>query len=137
MNNRKPKTKLNANHLVFIDEYIKHRVASRAYATAYQCKPTSQTARTQSSLLLNEPVIIAEIEIRKQELRDKANIQKEDIVNKLIELAEQCETDKDKRNLLKAYDMINKMTGTYQDKIDITSGGEKITGFSIEIIKPK
>jgi len=135
MKKTKPLAKLNDKHLLFIDEYIKHRVASRAYGKAYGCPSTSQTARTQSSILLTEPVILAELELRREELKNSANIQKEDILNKLIELAEQCESDNDKRNLLKTYDMINKMTGIYQDKIDITSKGEALTGFNINIIK--
>jgi phage terminase small subunit len=128
--------KLNDKHNVFIDEYIKGTGAYKAYLKAY---PTSKasTARSSAAILMTRPIIQEEIARRKEELRERANIKKEDIVNKLLELIERCESDDDRHHIIKAYDMINKMTGTYQEKIDITSKGEAITGFSIEIIKPK
>jgi phage terminase small subunit len=128
--------KLNDKHNVFIDEYIKGGGAYKAYLKAYPTSKTS-TARSSAAILMSRPIIQQEIAKRKEELRERANIKKEDIVNKLLELIERCESDDDRHHIIKAYDMINKMTGTYQEKIDITSGGEKITGFSIEIIKPK
>jgi hypothetical protein len=128
--------KLSDQHLAFIDEYTTNNVAYKAYLKAYPTA-TPYAARNASSILLADPLIQEEVEKRRLELRERANIKKEDIVNKLLELIERCESDDDRHHIIKAYDMINKMTGTYQDKIDITSKGEAITGFSIEIIKPK
>jgi hypothetical protein len=119
---------LNDNHYKFINEYVTNGcIASQAYAKVYGCEALSPTARSNSSILLDDALIIAEIELRKAELRERANIKKEDIVNTLLQLIEQCKTDKDKNHMIKALDMLNKMNGLYQNNLDITSGGEKIS----------
>jgi phage terminase small subunit len=123
---KKTLNKLNDAHYKFIDEYISNGfIASNAYAKAYGASPN--TSRSVASVLLDDPLIKAEIELRKAELRERANIKKEDIVNTLLQLIEQCKTDKDKNHMIKALDMLNKMNGLYQNNLDITSGGEKIS----------
>jgi phage terminase small subunit len=120
--------KLNDANNIFIDEYISNGgFGSRAYEKAYGHNASTNAARSGSSQLLNDPLIQNEIQKRREEIRERSNIKKEDIVNHLLQLIEDCKTDKDKNHLIKALDMLNKMNGLYQNNLDITSGGEKIT----------
>ncbi len=99
---------------------------SEAYRIAKPgCADT--TARTEASKILAKPNIEDEIARRKLELAKKSEIRLDSMVGTLKNLMHECISDNDRTNLLKTIDQLNKMAGFYKQKIDITSGGEKIS----------
>ncbi|KVD35438.1 hypothetical protein WK59_03855 [Burkholderia ubonensis] len=78
---------LSAKHQRFADEYLKDRNASAAYQRAGY-KATGNSAETAASRLLREPEVQAYIEEREAALRKRLEIEQDDIVNLLWDVAQ-------------------------------------------------
>lgn len=100
--------------LKFMDEYLLTGNGTQAAITAGY---SPLTAKVISAHNLNNEYIIKEIAFRQEILTGKLNIKKEFIIKKLIETIEECEQSKDKSNMLKALDMLNKMGGFYSSTV--------------------
>lgn len=110
---------------IFITEYIKDYNGARAYiAAGYSEKGASQGA----SRLLTRVNIKNEIARRQELIQEASNINKENVIKKLLELIDDCYTDEktDRTSILKAMDMINKMTGMYVPENNITINNTQI-----------
>lgn len=99
--------------------------ATQAYMS---CKPnvSNPTARNEGGLLIKREHVAQDLQRRMEIERQREEIKKGDIVAKLKTLMFECVNDADRTNLLKTIDILNKMAGFYQQKIDITSKDEKI-----------
>jgi len=104
------RTKLKPKRLKFILEYLKDFDGT---AAAIRAGYSEHSARFMASYLLAHPDVKAEIDLRQRESKKKYEIRREFIVEKLINLIASCEGDKDSKNLTKALDMLNKMSGQY------------------------
>ncbi len=123
---KKNKDTLNEFEINFLNIWFNNGFnATEAYLLA---KPGVQynTAKTEGNKLLTKPYIELEIIKRKLAIQSKSEIKLEDMVSKLKNLMYECIEDSDRTNLLKTIDTLNKMAGFYQQKIDITTQGEKI-----------
>ncbi len=126
------KKKLNKNGLNdaeqrFLNFYINNGFnATQAYISI-RPNITYDTAKNEGNLMTKRPNVEKEIERHLIEERKKEEIKKSEIVSKLKTLMDECINDADRTNLLKTIDILNKMGGHYQQKIDITSKDEKIT----------
>ena len=111
----------------FLNHYLNNGFnATQAYNSV---KPnlTYDTVKNEGNLMTKRPHVAKEIEKYIADERKKEEIKKSEIVGKLKTLMEECINDADRANLLKTIDILNKMGGHYQNKIDITSKDEKIT----------
>ena len=77
---------LTKKQMAFLDEYFTNGFnGSAAYKTVFKCK-TDGTARSCSYTLLKDPDIKKEIERRQNEIQQKYNVKKEEIIKELIEI---------------------------------------------------
>ena len=116
----------NQKHIAFLDEYFSNGLnATKAYLEIY---PNSSLAAAQSSASDLIKNLRIEIERRQAIIAAKEEIKREEIVAHLQNMITTCIKDNDKSNLIKALNLLNKMAGFYAtDKIDVTTGGEKIS----------
>lgn len=95
----------------FIDIYLQNgRNATKAYLKLYP-KCAYQTAQPNSSRLMKHPLTKAYLAERELELKEKYNITREKMADKLLTVVDQCENDGDRRSLLKAIEILNKIYG--------------------------
>lgn len=106
--------RLKAKRLKFITEYLKDFDGT---ASAIRAGYSEHSARFLASRLLANPDVRAELEQRQKESAKKFEIRREKIVEKLNTLVDECVTDKDRKTLIKALDMLNKMSGQYSQTI--------------------
>lgn len=77
---------LNKKQSQFIDEYFNCKFnATQAYMNVYANK-SRDAARTLASQLLTNPNVKEEINKRQEELQDKSNVKKEEIIRELIDI---------------------------------------------------
>jgi phage terminase small subunit len=119
--------KLNAKHKLFIEEYINNSYNSAvAYSKVYGITNLKVASAGASRLLVTKE-IKEYLDIRIEEVKEKYNITREKIVNKLLRVIEQCENDGDKKNLLKSIEILNKMHGLdANQKIEVEHKGINI-----------
>lgn len=107
------KIKIKPRHQAFVEEYLQNgQNATAAYQKLF--KVTEKTAAVQGSKLIRKDNVIAYIKQKQQELADKVLITKQDIIQDLINLKQQCINEGTPRaiqNALKTIEIINKMLG--------------------------
>jgi hypothetical protein len=111
------KLRLNDGQRRFVDRYSETFNATRSAEDAGYSK---KTAASQGSRLLRNVKIRAAIERRLAEVAMSSN----EALVRLKKLAE----DGDDSVKLSALDKILRASGAYKDRVDVTSGGERIAG---------
>ncbi len=106
--------RLKAKRLKFIQEYLKD---FDGQAAAIRAGYSAHSARFLASQLLANKDVKAELEYRQRQNKIKYEIRREFTVEKLMKLIDECETDKDRKTLIKALDMLNKMSGQYSHTV--------------------
>lgn len=102
--------RLKPKRLKFIQEYLKDFEGT---AAAIRAGYSEHSARFMASKLLANKDVKAELDQQIKEYQKKNTIRREFIVEKTLKLLAECETDKDRKTLIKALDMLNKMSGQY------------------------
>lgn len=102
--------RLKAKRIKFVQEYLKDFDGT---AAAIRAGYSEHSARFLASRLLANKDVKAEIDQRIKENQAKHTIRREFIVEKIMKLIDECETDKDRKHLTKALEMLNKMSGQY------------------------
>ena len=140
--------KLTPKQQLFVEEYL---IDFNATQAAIRAGYSENTAYSQGPRLLDNVEIQMEIEKGKQKTLKKLEITREDILKKaynipllysqMLELAQRDDLEPDEELKLlrlsslvkgsdfnKSLEIINKMLGYNEaDRVDVTSGGEKIT----------
>jgi len=98
----------------FINEYLKDGNASRA---ALDAGYSEYTAGVIGCHNLQNPEIANEIQRKRDEYQKKFEIRREYMVEKLYQTIAIAEQQKDKNALLKAIDILNKMSGQYTSTV--------------------
>lgn len=106
--------RLKAKRLKFILEYLKDFDGT---AAAIRAGYSEHSARFLASRLLANKDVKAELDQRIKEDAKKFEIRREKIVEKINTLVDECVKDKDRITLIKALDMLNKMSGQYTQTI--------------------
>jgi phage terminase small subunit len=117
---------INQKQLAFIDEYFINGFNARhAYLTVYGKDRAIliETADRSASRLMDKPYVKEEIDKRRAKLTLKHEINRDNIVVELKDLIDECKTLKDRKALLGALDMLNKMAGNYIEKREIKIEG--------------
>ena len=126
---------LEPRQLSFITEYLKDFNGTQA---AIRAGYSEKTANVIASNLLTKVNVKQEISRRQALIQEASNITREKVIHKLLELIEDCYTDEktDRTSILKAMDMINKITGIYtpENQINILNQGD--SEIKITIVKP-
>ena len=130
-------TELNDNELLFIGYYFSNGFNGTQAYKLLKPSVSEESAAVEAHKWLRKPKISAEVEKRKLAIKSKCEIKTEEIVEHLKNLIQDCLEDKDRPNLIKALDMLNKMSGNYLQKIDMTTNGQNISDIKVNIIKPK
>lgn len=110
--NRRNVKSLNEAHRAFIQHYIKYNNAVQAYIHAYP-NATYSTALKESSRLLKADLVMEELNNEKEKLAIINHIDKNDLLEKYMIVAEEAREAKNYAAFAKISDMINKMTGQY------------------------
>lgn len=79
---------------------------------------SDNTARNEASVFLAKPHIAAEVEMRKYEIAKKGEIRLEENIQIIKKLIDDCMRDGDRKHLLSAIEMLNKLGGFYTTKIE-------------------
>lgn len=119
---------MNKRHQQFIEEYMANGMnGTQAYLSTYP-NVTEETANVNSSRLLSNAKIKAEIERLQAETSNKLQITKESLLKHLNDILESTKNDpKNKHNAIKSIEVLNKMLGFNEpNKTDITTNGESI-----------
>lgn len=124
--------RLKAKRLKFIQEYLKD---FDGQAAAIRAGYSEHSARFLASRLLANKDVKAELDQRLKENKEKNTIRREFIVDKLMNLIADCETDKDRKHLTKALEMLNKMSGQYTHTVVNVNPEQPL--FPDETNKPK
>ena len=114
----------NLRHMAFIREYLKTKNGTEAYCKVYP-GVSRKNARIYASELLALPNVKAEIDAIKEEIKSKYKIEQEDLIAKLLHIADNTTTASPSISIA-ALKEIGRLAGLYIEKRDITSGGEKI-----------
>ena len=104
------RTKLTASQERFVELYLQNNNATQSYSEAYpNNKMSYKTLGHEAHLLLKQDKIQNRIAERKQELADKNDIKKSDLLLELLDIArERSERTSDR---ISAYDKIGKWLG--------------------------
>lgn len=119
---------LNEQQKIFVNEYLKEFNGAEA---ARRAGYAEDSANVQASRLLTYDNIKYEISKRQALLAEASNITREKQIAKLFDFIEDCYNDEkiDRNSILKAYDMIHKLTNLYgiQTQINIQNNNIDIT----------
>ena len=124
-------SKLTDKQKFFCEEYLQDFNATRAYVAAGFSK---KLANTNASKLLDKPQVKEYIESKQNELTNRLEVQREDIVREYLELIESAKeegtdgngTIKDRSNWAKALGQLSRLLGLDEpEKKDITIRGEQ------------
>ncbi|MEO6302631.1 MAG: terminase small subunit [Bacteroidia bacterium] len=117
---------LNITEESFLNEWFVNGFNGQAaYKSIFNS--IDSTANVEGSKLLARPHVKAEVARRKEKTAQEVQIKYSEMADTLLNLVNECKTDKDRKNLIKSIDLLNKMAGFYQQKIDITSKNEKVS----------
>lgn len=109
----------------FVEYYLLDSNASEAYSKAYPgTKRTSCAANGEKLLRNNE--IIKLIEEGRGKLAEEMLITKKELIQDLIDI-KKLNKDDSPRAALRAIELMGKMLGFFETKVDITTGGDKIS----------
>jgi phage terminase small subunit len=121
----------------FALEYLIDGNATRAYIAAGF---SANKANTNAFKLLQNTAIAEFIKSEQEKTANRLEITREFIINEYLELIESAKTDEvgpDRTNWNKSLSQLAKLLGLDEpEKQDITSNGNQITGFEINIKKP-
>ncbi len=128
----------------FCKEYVVSMNATQAYKSAYNfSNMLPETIHRRAFHVKNVSKVQARIKELKNDIEETLGISKAQIVEKLRKLAARSEyveehpqSFKFHENAIKAYQQISKMIGYDDNKLDITSGGDKLKS-SIIVVRPK
>ncbi len=87
LGNSKETKKLTPKESIFIDEYMEHFNATKAYIKAYNYDGTYRNAKSTASKIINKDYIQAEIKRRREELRQEHNLYMESLIEQLKRIA--------------------------------------------------
>ena len=87
LGNSKEIKKLTPKESIFIDEYMEHFNATKAYIKAYNYTGTYRNAKSTASKIINKDYIQAEIKRRREELRQEHNLYMESLIEQLKRIA--------------------------------------------------
>jgi phage terminase small subunit len=108
----------------FVEYYLLDSNATEAYSKAYPgIKRTSCGASAET--LLKNPEIIKLIKEGQEKLSEEMFVTKKDLIQDLIDIKKSNKDDSPKI-AIRAIEVMGKMLGFFETKVDITSGGEKI-----------
>jgi phage terminase small subunit len=125
--------KLTPKQELFIKEYLISFNATKAAENAGYSKKTAMKIGSEN---LQKPEIAAAIKKEQDKVIKKLDITREDLIQDLVDIKNSQKTDFPP-TAIKAIEVIAKMLGLNEpDKQDITSNGNQITGFEINIKKP-
>ena len=121
----------------FALEYLIDGNATRAYIAAGF---SANKANTNAFKLLQNTAIAEFIKSEQEKTANRLEITREFIINEYLELINSAKTDEvgpDRTNWNKSLSQLAKLLGLDEpEKQDITSNGNQITGFEINIKKP-
>lgn len=101
---------------IFVDEYLVDLNASKAVVRAgYKTKNPNRYATE----LLQHPLVKQRIELRLAERRDKMELSAEYVINKLIAIVDETETD-NPQAALRGLELLGKHLGLYRDRQEIS-----------------
>lgn len=113
--------KINNKHRAFIDEYFSSGFnGTLSYMKVYGCQ--YDTARTNAPKLLADTGIRKIMEEKQAEIAERANIKKENILTKLMEIAYGENTKP--ADSIRAINEMNRMLGYATDKVEHSGGIE-------------
>jgi phage terminase small subunit len=117
---------LSAKHKLFVEYYLGNGYnATKAYLSAYP-KVTELVAAASASRLLLNVNIKSAIDKKVEKTITKLELSRESLIQDLQEIKEEQKT-KNSHASIKAIEVISKLLGLYETKVDITSKGEKIS----------
>ncbi len=125
--------KLTPKQELFVKEYLISFNATKAAENAGYSKKTAMKIGSEN---LQKPEIAAAIKKEQDKTSTRLQITREDLIQDLVDIKNSQKTDFPP-TAIKAIEVIAKMLGLNEpDKQDITSNGNQITGFEINIKKP-
>lgn len=113
-------------HHKFCEHYAEYSNCTQAYLFAFPGVKYG-TAKTEGSKLLTKPDISERISELKEEFECQFRQDKDRTIRDLIVSSEEAKKIGEWATYTKLRDMIAKMSGFYETKVDITSKGEKIS----------
>lgn len=125
---------LNKKQSAFIDAYFATNLnALQAYKNSYGVTDDNVAAASASRLLTNVNVA-AEITKRQAIISAKFDLTRDRMIEETLKLIKSSVEEgldgsgiiKDRTNWAKGIEMLNKIAGLYQNKVDITSKGDKV-----------
>lgn len=135
--NTKVKRLIKPKWIEFVNEYMRNgNVATKAYMKVFFPNEEGMrySAVTNASRLLRKPEVQDLVDKRKERMEKKFDISRQFIIDELMETIAECKSDKDRANLLKSIDILNKMSGQYIHKQEIDVKG---SGIIINFITPE
>lgn len=149
---------LSASQRTFCEEYVKNgNNGMQAYLNAYKSCKKENTARTNASRLLTKANIIEYIKELQAELKEKAIMSAEERMKWLTkvvngEIKEKVAVQHENRETgeikmietdfptkldtkLKSLEILNKMTGEYTEKLELSNNKEKPFEVKITVVK--
>ena len=117
---------LSPAHAKYCEHYAEYSNCTQAYLFAFPNVKYS-TAKTEGPKLLTNPVISEKIEQLKEEFECQFRQDKNRTIRDLIVSAEEAKSIGEWATYAKLRDMVARISKFYETKVDITSGGEKIS----------
>lgn len=108
----------------FVEYYLLDSNATEAYSKAYPESKRTSCAVNGERLLRNDEVIKL-IKEGQEKLSEEMFVTKKDLIQDLIDIKKSNKDDSPKI-AIRAIEVMAKMLGFFETKVDITSGGEKI-----------
>ena len=131
--NKKIDTELTGNQKDFVDEYMLNgRNAVKSFMKFYKYS-NYNSAGALACQLLKKPNVILYLAEKEAEVRQKYSLSKDLLINHLLDTVNDAKNEKDRKNLIKAIEVLNKMAGyNAVEKQEIEH-----KGITINYIKPE
>jgi len=118
---------LNHKHRLFADEYLMNgNRLDKAIMKVYTHIEDPIYASKFGYQVKQRPEVKRYIEEAQAILETNYKIKREDITRNVFQLMEECSRDGDRSNYIKLLDMLNKMSGNYVTKQEISVDGKGI-----------
>ena len=109
---------LNAKQQLFCEEYVKSRDVVKAYVKAGY---SENSAGSHAFKLFKKPEVQAHIAELMDSVRQNNAVTVENVVESFRRIAEQCESEGNYKDALRAYENLAKYLGLYTEKVQISA----------------
>lgn len=128
------KTRLSPRQKIFVKEYL---VDLNATQSAIRAGFSAKTAQEQSSRMLSNVMIQAEIQAEMDKRAEKVAVTAQDVLDSILRIRAKAEAADKHSDALRANELLGKHLKLFTDKVEVSGELNVYSKIQIEIVQPK